>query len=424
MTMVDQPYTVMVKATFIDICDIDEEEASSARARSYSPPRARANSEPLYYKGCSSDDEAVESLSTTNGSDTCETNSTPDRKITSSGSDSSCAWSESDGHAQALVDDDSASLQMLFHEGPQTSMNQLGSCAWPQGHSFDPSLYWMVPIMAADGSVVWAYQPQMFKGEQTNAQDFESKATELEIAAAQCAAAAREAKTAAQQARVQAEGRHSSDKSVEAAKKSKKKKQSTVVRAPESNGITKCDDDRTTLMLRNLPNDYTRDMVLELLDSSGFAGRYDFLYLPVDFHRWAGFGYAFVNMCNNADAECARVYFNGFVGWSVKSQKVCDVCWGEPLQGFDVHVDRYRNSPVMHEVVPDEFRPVIFQDGQRIAFPAPTKRIRAPRTKTRPPSSRKMGRGHSIVCHLEANSAIDVSHLDANSATTGQALDF
>lgn len=54
--------------------------------------------------------------------------------------------------------------------------------------------------------------------------------------------------------------------------------------------------ERTTVMLRNLPNNYTREMFLEMLDSEGFRGSYDFVYLPCDFHRKANLGYAFVNM--------------------------------------------------------------------------------------------------------------------------------
>ena len=45
--------------------------------------------------------------------------------------------------------------------------------------------------------------------------------------------------------------------------------------------------DRTTVMLRNVPNNYTREMFLALLDDNGFAGRYDFVYLPCDFRRQA-----------------------------------------------------------------------------------------------------------------------------------------
>ena len=48
---------------------------------------------------------------------------------------------------------------------------------------------------------------------------------------------------------------------------------------------------RTTVMLRNMPNHYTRDMLLELVDSMGFEGCYDFAYLPVVFKPQAGLGY-------------------------------------------------------------------------------------------------------------------------------------
>merc|ERR1719367_2096902 len=48
------------------------------------------------------------------------------------------------------------------------------------------------------------------------------------------------------------------------------------------------EESRTTVMLRNLPLDHTRDMLLHLLDTKGFAGMYDFIYLPMDFKTRAG----------------------------------------------------------------------------------------------------------------------------------------
>ncbi len=68
----------------------------------------------------------------------------------------------------------------------------------------------------------------------------------------------------------------------------------------------------TTLMLRNLPNDYTRAMLLELLDSSDLAGEYDFAYLPIDFNRKTNLGYAFVNYVSQAAAELAMLRLHGF----------------------------------------------------------------------------------------------------------------
>jgi len=140
-------------------------------------------------------------------------------------------------------------------------------------------------------------------------------------------------------------------------------------------------DEMTTVMLRNIPNDYTRAMLLELLDSIGLAARYDFLYLPIDFHRGSSLGYAFVNFNRHEDAVLGKSRLHGFTDWKVSSQKVCEVIWGEPLQGQSAHVERYRSSPVMHNDVPDEFKPILFQDGVRAPFPPPTKRLRPPRSK-------------------------------------------
>jgi len=137
----------------------------------------------------------------------------------------------------------------------------------------------------------------------------------------------------------------------------------------------------TTVMLRNLPNDYTRDMLLELMDEHGFLGRYDFVYLPMDFKRWAGLGYAFANMVSHEAAMEMIERLNGFTNWKKMSAKVCEVTWGDQGQGLEAHIDRYRNSPVMHAEMPDEAKPVLYQDGVRIEFPPPTKKLRPPRVK-------------------------------------------
>merc|ERR1712083_668965 len=111
------------------------------------------------------------------------------------------------------------------------------------------------------------------------------------------------------------------------------------------------------------------------------AGKYNFAYLPVDFARWAGVGYAFVNFVTGTDADSARRHFQGFSSWEVRSAKTLEVSWSHPVQGLEENIKRYRNSPVMHELVPDSVRPVLFQEGKRAEFPEPTKKIRPPRVK-------------------------------------------
>mmetsp|Transcript_7222 Transcript_7222/g.20352 ORF Transcript_7222/g.20352 Transcript_7222/m.20352 type:complete len:412 (-) Transcript_7222:135-1370(-) len=138
---------------------------------------------------------------------------------------------------------------------------------------------------------------------------------------------------------------------------------------------------KTTVLLRNLPEDFTRAALLELLEDEGFEGTFDFVYLPMDFGAKVCLGYAFVNFVSGSDAQRCWEIFSGYSDW--ESDKVCEVTWGEPCQGLQAHIDRYRNSPVMHKSIPEEWKPLIFQDGARLPFPAPTKSISAPKLRRR-----------------------------------------
>lgn len=145
---------------------------------------------------------------------------------------------------------------------------------------------------------------------------------------------------------------------------------------------------RTTVMLRNMPNNYTRALLLELLDSEGFLGQYDFLYLPVDFQTRACLGYAFINLVNATAAMRFWRTFDGYSKWAIPSRKQSGVSWSGLQQGLDAHLERYRNSPVMADSIPDEYKPVLFVDAVRVPFPPPTKKLKALRLKECHPSAR------------------------------------
>jgi len=173
----------------------------------------------------------------------------------------------------------------------------------------------------------------------------------------------------------------------------------------------------TTVMLRNLPQYFTRASLLELIDEAGFFGSYDFVYLPTDFNSQAGLGYAFVNLMGSDAAARFWAHFDNFSAWPLESAKVLDaftpstvvspsspsgdlssidpgatpesaitqVCclgWSRPHQGLSALIERYRNSPVMHESLPDECKPMVFVNGARVSFPPPTRHVKWPRPRS------------------------------------------
>lgn len=126
---------------------------------------------------------------------------------------------------------------------------------------------------------------------------------------------------------------------------------------------------QTTVMLRNIPQKYNSETLMEDMDSHGFNGAYDFLYLPLDFSSKLAVGYAFINFVTKA--ECARfteVYDGLKLGSN--SPKTCEVC-GAKRQGRDSNVEFYRNSTVMG--MEEEYHPVLLKEGMRKEFPTPTK---------------------------------------------------
>lgn len=138
---------------------------------------------------------------------------------------------------------------------------------------------------------------------------------------------------------------------------------------------------RTSLFLRNLPVALTRSNLMSVLQSQGLATSVDFLYAPVNIKIMQNCGYAFVNFVSpEAAVECMEK-MQGFHDWGVEGRSFCEVSWCVDYQGFQSHVERYRNSAIMHESVNEEFKPAIFKDGSRIPFPLPSKPLRAPRLR-------------------------------------------
>eukprot|EP00929_Paragymnodinium_shiwhaense_P108895 TRINITY_DN75240_c0_g1_i1.p1 TRINITY_DN75240_c0_g1~~TRINITY_DN75240_c0_g1_i1.p1 ORF type:complete len:422 (+),score=59.44 TRINITY_DN75240_c0_g1_i1:77-1342(+) len=156
--------------------------------------------------------------------------------------------------------------------------------------------------------------------------------------------------------------------------------QAPAMMAPTRHQVTAGDSEEiTTLMLRNIPVKYNREMMLEDIDNRGFQGAYDFFYLPIDFQTGNTVGYAFINLIRAVDAQRFQDVYNG-LQLSPDSAKICQVGVAK-AQGKMKNVEQYRNSSVM--AMEERFQPVTFENGVRVPFPPPTRVLKPvkPRVK-------------------------------------------
>jgi hypothetical protein len=131
-------------------------------------------------------------------------------------------------------------------------------------------------------------------------------------------------------------------------------------------------DTRTSLMVRNIPNKYTQQMLLSEFSANGHGpGKIDFFYLPIDFKNKCNRGYAFINFVDYRDiVPFHRQYFGQH--WKVfNSDKICDITYAR-IQGKAGMLKRFENSALMEK--DEEYKPLVFvshgaDKGERVPFP-------------------------------------------------------
>mmetsp|Transcript_91998 Transcript_91998/g.201626 ORF Transcript_91998/g.201626 Transcript_91998/m.201626 type:complete len:355 (+) Transcript_91998:102-1166(+) len=146
--------------------------------------------------------------------------------------------------------------------------------------------------------------------------------------------------------------------------------------APDAVGCAegKAQSGYTTVMLRNIPNKYTQQMLIDQLHQMGYRGAIDYLYLPIDFSNRCNCGYCFINFRSGA----ARQHFvDRFDGQPVQtclpgfnSYKVCQVTRAK-WQGRDENVKRLKSGPELMGmlVAHPEWLPLVFdEDGNQEAL--------------------------------------------------------
>ncbi len=93
---------------------------------------------------------------------------------------------------------------------------------------------------------------------------------------------------------------------------------------------------RTTLMLRNIPNKYTLNNVVDEIDRS-FWGKYDYINLPIDYERKLNLGYAFINF---VDPMHIILFYENYhlKKWSkYKSDKKMDMTYADKQGKKDIN---------------------------------------------------------------------------------------
>jgi len=124
-------------------------------------------------------------------------------------------------------------------------------------------------------------------------------------------------------------------------------------------------DPRTTVMIRNIPNKYTQQALLQLIDVN-HAGTYDFFYLPIDFRNKCNLGYAFLNFKSPISILSLVKEFAGKRWERFRSEKVCEITYAR-IQGKQALIEHFRSSRLMHKH--EKYRPLVFCSPEQGSIP-------------------------------------------------------
>ncbi|KAJ9562986.1 hypothetical protein OSB04_008146, partial [Centaurea solstitialis] len=107
------------------------------------------------------------------------------------------------------------------------------------------------------------------------------------------------------------------------------------------------EDETTSVMIKNIPNRYTRKLLIQTLDDhckvenekkKDFVSGFDFLYLPIDFKHRVNAGFAFVNFTTPKAAMGFRDAFHG-KSWDLfDSPKIAEISAAK-IQGKDALIN-------------------------------------------------------------------------------------
>jgi hypothetical protein len=135
------------------------------------------------------------------------------------------------------------------------------------------------------------------------------------------------------------------------------------------NKVISLEDKRTTVMIKNIPNKFNKDLLLNIFDQH-FKGTYNIFVLPTDVNKYKNFGYSFINFTSCYFIPYFYFMFNGKMWNSTNSKKICELTYSK-VQGKDnlmqhyptkilyVIEDGYEVKPEQKYIIPNVYK-IIF----------------------------------------------------------------
>ena len=106
--------------------------------------------------------------------------------------------------------------------------------------------------------------------------------------------------------------------------------------------ILSLEDRRTTLMIKNIPNKFQRDLILKTINKN-FKGTYDLFILPTDVNGYKNFGYSFINFTTSYYIPYFYFLFHQRKWPNTNSQKICEITYSK-IQGRNGLLSHYQSK--------------------------------------------------------------------------------
>jgi hypothetical protein len=118
-------------------------------------------------------------------------------------------------------------------------------------------------------------------------------------------------------------------------------------------------DQRTTVMIKNIPRKVSQKFMLKLLERK-YAGMFNFFYLPIDFKKNCNVGYAFINFrtCKNI----IQFYFDLHEQyWYFDKSKKCYLSYAR-IQGYKSIAQHFNKSLLLKQIQSNDLKPYLLEE--------------------------------------------------------------